>query len=63
MTLALTANIVLSAIVFSAIIGLITWAIHTSRQPRSVAHIKVRSVRERLRSDTPGARAMIGYQV
>ncbi len=34
MTLAITANIILIAIVFSGILGMLAWAIHSSRPER-----------------------------
>jgi hypothetical protein len=46
MATALTINILLSAIVFIAIIGLISWPILTSRQPRTASPSPARSVRE-----------------
>jgi hypothetical protein len=46
MATALTINILLSVIVFIAIIGLISWPILTSRQPRTASPSPARSVRE-----------------
>jgi hypothetical protein len=47
MTLALTINIILSAIVFTAIVGSLIWAIMTSRDGQATAPTKIKSLRER----------------
>jgi hypothetical protein len=47
MTLAVTTNIILSAIAFAAIVGLITWSIMTSRTAQPTTSIKVKGARER----------------
>jgi hypothetical protein len=47
MTLALTISIILSATVFTAIVGSLTWAIVTSRDGQATAPTKIKSLRER----------------
>jgi hypothetical protein len=47
MTLAIAINILLSAIALIAIIGLLSWSILTSRQPRTSSSALARNVRER----------------
>jgi hypothetical protein len=44
MTLALTINIILSAIVFTAIVGSLIWAIVTSRDGQATAPTKIKSL-------------------
>jgi hypothetical protein len=45
MTLAITINIILSAIVLTAIVGSLTWAIMTSRDGQATAPTKIKSLR------------------
>jgi hypothetical protein len=53
MTLALITNIILSAIVFTAIVGSLTWAIMTSRDGQATAPTEIKSLRERSHRGCP----------
>ena len=57
MTLAITANVILGAIVFAAVVGLLGWTIRTSPTDRST--IRMRTAHGRPRVPRPAAQRRI----
>jgi hypothetical protein len=57
MTLAITANVILGAIVFTAVVGLLGWTIRTS--PTARRTIRMRTAHGRPRAPRPSAQRRI----
>jgi hypothetical protein len=62
MTTAIAINILLSAIVFIAIIGMISWSILSSRQPRTDSLTRARAPQPAADRRRQGARARLQSQ-